>query len=172
MKVLYDAANENAFQDEEVAEDELFNDDDDTADGEESAWGKSFKSNFSLDNQFMIQNTLTWSELLRKMKAEMKDISYAQIPKITTSRKIELNKPFNLVPDNFNATKGKKRSLLIGCNYRSLPGAELKASHDDVRSMKVSCCCHFHTFALARLNISLGSRTTSSMYMAFLRQKA
>jgi hypothetical protein len=48
-----------------------------------------------------------------------------------------LNKPFSLVGDNFDVTKHKRRSLLIGCNYRNIEGADLKASHDDVRSMKV-----------------------------------
>jgi len=138
LKVLYDAANEQADADEEKAADALFDDDDDESedDGEGSSWGKSFKSGFSMDKDCPQDCSIPWNSLLRKMKAEMKDIEYAQIPKVTSSRKLDLSKPFSLVPENFDPNVGKKRSLLIGCNYRNVPGAELKASHDDVRSMK------------------------------------
>lgn len=140
LKVLYDAANDtlDTTQQEAVAS-SLFDDDDDegTDDGL-SSMAKSFKSGFSLDNTNLTAATLSWADLLRKMKAEMKEIEYAQTPKITTTRKIDLNKPFSLLPENFNPSKNKKRALLIGCNYTNIPGAELKASHDDIRSMKVS----------------------------------
>lgn len=137
LKVLYDAANDvaDAAQTEAAAA-SLFEDDDESEDVG-STMGKSFKSGFSLEFTSPNPTTMTWAQLLRKMKAEIKDIEYAQIPKITSTRKMDLNKPFSLVPDNFDPTKGKKRSLLIGCNYKNIPGAELKASHDDVRSMKV-----------------------------------
>ena len=146
LKVLYDAANDTLDTTaQEAIASSLFDDDDDegTDDGF-STMGKSFKSGFSLDNGMLTSTTLTWVELLRKMKAEMKEIEYAQMPKITTTRKIDLNKPFSLLPENFDPTRNKKRALLIGCNYKNIPGAELKASHDDVRSMKVRIflfCC-------------------------------
>jgi hypothetical protein len=137
LKVLYDAANDaNDPANAEVA-DALFDDDEEDEDGE-STWGKSVKSGFSLDANLASQNTIPWADLLRKMKIEMKNIEYPQTPKITTTRKFDLSKPFSLVPENFDISKGRKRSLLIGCNYRHNAGAELKASHDDVRSMKVS----------------------------------
>jgi hypothetical protein len=75
--------------------------------------------------------------MLGRMKAEFKEIGYAQLPKVTTTRKLDLNKPFTLTPDDFDPRKGKKRSLLVGCNYSDLSNAELKASHDDIKSMKV-----------------------------------
>ena len=140
LKVLYDAANDTMDTNhQEAVASSLFDDDDDegTDDGL-SSMAKSFKSGFSLDNGTMTATTLTWADLLRKMKAEMKEIEYAQTPKITTTRKIDLNKPFSLLPDDFDPSKNKKRALLIGCNYKNIPGAELKASHDDIRSMKVS----------------------------------
>lgn len=136
LKVLYDAANDaaDAAQTKE-ASDALFDDDDD--DDASALMTKSVKSGFSLEFAAPNPSTITWADLLRKMKAEMKEIQYAQVPKITSTRKIDLNKPFSLVPDSFDPIKGKKRSLLIGCNYNNVHGAELKASHDDVRSMKV-----------------------------------
>jgi hypothetical protein len=138
LKVLYDAANDaaDAAQTEKASE-ALFDDDDE--DDEESSviMGRSVKSGFSLDPTSPNPSTITWADLLRKMKAEMKEIQYAQVPKITTTRKVDLNKPFSLVPPSFDLVKGTKRSLLIGCNYNNVHGAELKACHDDIRSMKV-----------------------------------
>eukprot|EP00522_Entomoneis_paludosa_P012283 CAMPEP_0172452888 /NCGR_PEP_ID=MMETSP1065-20121228/10415_1 /TAXON_ID=265537 /ORGANISM="Amphiprora paludosa, Strain CCMP125" /LENGTH=612 /DNA_ID=CAMNT_0013205019 /DNA_START=300 /DNA_END=2138 /DNA_ORIENTATION=+ len=136
LKVVYDAASDvaDAAQTDAAAA-SLFDDDDDEADNMSFAQ-KSYKSGYSLDCAQPNPTTITWGDLLRKMKAEMKEIEYAQYPKITSTRKIDLNKPFSLVPEDFDAQKGKKRALLIGCNYKSMKDALLKASHDDVRSMK------------------------------------
>jgi len=139
LKVLYDAANDaaDAAQTQEASQ-ALFDDDEDTEDESAFMGTRSVRSGFSLEQTAPNPTTITWADLLRRMKAEVKDIEYAQVPKITTTRKIDLNKPFSLVPDNFDPRHGKKRSLLIGCGYKNIHGAELKASHDDVRSMKVS----------------------------------
>lgn len=136
LKVLYDDANNIAnLAEAEAASDALF--DDDTEDDDDSSYlGKSFKSCVSMEYATPTNNTISWADLLRKMKVEVKDIEYAQVPKITTTRKMDLNKPFSLAPENFDPTVGKKRSLLIGCNYTNIHGAELKASHDDIKSMK------------------------------------
>lgn len=137
LKVVYDAANEmeGAAQTEAAAQ-ALFDDDDDD-DDEPSITGKSFKSGYSLEFGNLNPGLITWAMLLRQLKSEFKEVGYAQAPKITTTRKIDLNKPFSLASENFAPHKNQKRSLLIGCNYRNLQGAELKASHDDIRSMKV-----------------------------------
>jgi hypothetical protein len=147
LKVVYDAANEmeGAAQTEAAAQ-ALFDDDDDDAD-EPSVTGKSFKSGYSIDfgsNDAHFQ--ISWAALLRQLKSEFKAIGYSQVPKLTTTRKIDLSKPFSLTPEQFDVTKNKKRSLLIGCNYRSIEGAELKASHDDIRSMKVSKSSSYYYF--------------------------
>ncbi|KAL7539432.1 hypothetical protein ACHAXR_009284 [Thalassiosira sp. AJA248-18] len=82
-------------------------------------------------------STMTWAQLLRKMKPEMQGVGFNQVPAVTSSYKFDLNEPFSLVPPNFPKDGSqKKRALLIGCNYRKTPDAELKACHDDVRSMK------------------------------------
>jgi len=137
LKVVYDAANEvdDAAQTMEAAN-ALFDDDDD----ETASLGSGFRRNgtfASLDmNDHSNPSTISWIELLRKMKAEIKEIEYPQVPSISSTRKFDLNQPFSLVPTSFDHVKGKKRSLLIGCNYSSIDGAQLKASHDDIRSMK------------------------------------
>jgi hypothetical protein len=144
LKAVYDAANllEGAAQ-TEAATNAMF--DDDEEDEEPSITGRSYKSGFSLEYGNPNQTHITWAALLRQMKSEIKEIGYAQYPKITSTRKIDLNKPFTLTPDGFDPKKNKKRALLIGCNYNACEGAELHASHDDVRSMKVgtmrACCC-------------------------------
>jgi hypothetical protein len=92
-------------------------------------------------------SVISWSTLLRKMKSEIKEIEFAQAPSITSTRKFDLNQPFSLVPESFDNETGRKRSLLIGCNYSHINGAQLKASHDDVRSMKV--CIDKVTFDLS-----------------------
>ncbi|KAG7353489.1 caspase domain containing protein [Nitzschia inconspicua] len=136
LKVLYDAANEATDgSNDHKLDDRLFNDDDD-----ESLATVPFARNDTYASLDMTgqsnPSTITWADLLRKMKTEISEIEYPQVPSINASRKFDLNQPFSLVPDNFDKSTGKKRSLLIGCNYRDTDGAELKASHDDIRSMK------------------------------------
>jgi len=137
LKVLYDAASEatDAVQNDEIGGDSLFDDDDD-----ESLATLPFTRNNTFASLDMYgqsnPSTISWAELLRKMKAEINDIEYAQAPTIGSTRKFDLNNPFSLVPDSFDKATGKKRSLLIGCNYHGTEGAELKASHDDICSMK------------------------------------
>lgn len=140
LKVVYDAANEmeGAAQTEAAAQ-ALFEDDEED-DDEPSVMGKSYRSGASLEYGNLSQSQITWAQMLRQMKSEFKEIGYSQAPKISTTRKIDLNRPFSLQGETFEAKKNKKRSLLIGCNYRNSNGAELKASHDDIRSMKVCCC--------------------------------
>lgn len=144
LKVLYDAANEAADATQTMqASEALFEDDDDedasltngpafTRDTTFSSLGPNGHSNPS---------TITWATMMRKMKAEIKEIEYAQVPVLTSTRKFDLNQPFSLTPESFDSKCGKRRSLLVGCNYGNVSGAQLKASHDDVRSMKVSLGC-------------------------------
>jgi hypothetical protein len=138
LKVLYDAAsNEGDAVDHQAETNALFEDDDD--DEAESSFGRSFsgfKSGFSLDQGVTGGSNITWAELLKKMQSEMFDIEYPLIPKISSTRKLDLNQTFTLVPENYERGIGTKRSLLIACNYNNIPEAQLKASHDDVRSMK------------------------------------
>lgn len=81
-------------------------------------------------------SSMTWAQLLRKMKPEMQGVGFNQVPAITSSYKFDLNEPFTIVPPDFQKGTSKKRALLIGCNYKRTPDAALKACHDDVRSMK------------------------------------
>ena len=140
LKVLYDAANEAADEAHEAAaSDAIFDEDDEESmkASSEMSRTRTFESVKSLVLGSVL-TTITWANLLRKMKSEIHEIEYAQNPVITASRKFDLNKPFSLIPEGFDHEKNVLRSLLIGCNYTGIAGAELKASHDDVRSVKVS----------------------------------
>lgn len=147
LKVLYDAANEiqDAVQSEAVSA-ALFDEDEDDADDSASAMTKSIKSAYTLETNKMTLTTISWAQLLQRMRTEIRDIEFAQMPKITSSRRFDLNKPFSLVPENFDPKRGKRRSLLIGCNYHDTDGAELKACHDDIRSMKVRFLQQYQLF--------------------------
>ena len=118
-----------------VEADHLFDDDDDTNDDDESDLEED-ESFDSLQFDGMISgSTLSWTELLRRMKDEMEALGYAQVPTLSTSRKFDLDEPVYLLPANFDPQKNKKYSLLIGCNYRAENGA-LERSHDDVQIVK------------------------------------
>jgi len=133
LKVLYDfvsasGADEIAIEQED---NDLFDDDDD-----ESSLNSVSKTG-GLDTVGLRgESSLSWADLLRKMKAEMDDMKFNQVPTLTTSRKLNVNEDFSLVPKSFDPSTGRTRSLLIGCNYNG--NSQLKASHDDIRSMKVS----------------------------------
>lgn len=135
LKVLYDTDSEAAdamAQSALVNPDKLFDDDESCTTG----LGMPSKSFDMSLTDMATASTITWAEMLRKMKVEMQANGYAQVPTISSSRKFDLSKPFSLVPPDFDPEKNKKRSLLIGCNYIGMLGAELKANHDDIRSVK------------------------------------
>mmetsp|Transcript_18335 Transcript_18335/g.42252 ORF Transcript_18335/g.42252 Transcript_18335/m.42252 type:complete len:665 (-) Transcript_18335:160-2154(-) len=134
LKVLYDAASQ-AVDSPQIEENVLFDDDDEASlDPLPIARNTTFAS---LDmNGQSNPSTISWAELLRKMKEEINHIEYAQVPTLGSTRKFDLNTPFSLVPESFDKKTGQKRSLLIGCNYNDTEGAELKASYDDICSVK------------------------------------
>ena len=135
LKVLYDSECEetDAFAQEKIdINTDLFADDDDS--------DVKYDTTKSFDTLQIggssLSTGMSVSDLLRKMKKVMKEIEYQQVPSVTSSRKLDLNGPFSFTPENFDPTKNKKRSLLIGCNYFKQEEATLKSCHDDIRSMK------------------------------------
>ena len=135
LKVLYDSECEETdtfAQDKIDITTDLFADDDDSDLKYDTT--KSFDT-LKIDGS-SLSTGISWSDMLRKMKKVMKDIDYQQVPTVTSSRKFDLNESFTFTPENFDQTKNKKRSLLIGCNYFKQEDATLKACHDDIRSMR------------------------------------
>ena len=62
---------------------------------------------------------MSWVECLRKMRTELQQMGYDQIPQLTSSRLIDVNKPMHIRPPNSN---GRKRAVLIGINYTGQQG--------------------------------------------------
>jgi len=138
LKTLYDAENEPDDGDTvQYDANNLFKDDDDATVNTvvESLARHQLHGNFSFTMSTSLQ--MSWAQLLMKMKVEMENSGYFQVPMITSSRKLDLNQPFAIAPPDFDPSKNVKRALLIGCNYDSLEGAQIKASHDDVKSIQV-----------------------------------
>lgn len=119
---------------------DLFDDDDD--DETVSTAGYTVDRTLSSFDTLVLNDgcntsTMSWAQLLRKMKPEMQGVGFNQVPAVTSSYRLNLNEPFSLVPPDFRKGVNQKRALLIGCNYHdNAQNVELKASHDDVRSIK------------------------------------
>lgn len=75
--------------------------------------------------------SMSWVNLLRSMRTNLLHKGFDQVPQLTSSRMIDVNKPFELV----NPGNGTKRAVLIGINYRGQQG-ELSGCHNDAMNMK------------------------------------
>jgi len=71
-------------------------------------------------------------ETLRGMRDVLEEDSFTQIPQLTSSRKINVSEPFEIMPEG---SEGSKRALLIGINYVGQQG-ELSGCHNDVLNIK------------------------------------
>jgi hypothetical protein len=60
-------------------------------------------------------------------------IGFDQVPQLTSSRLIDVQKPFKIVNDIDNY--GTKRAVMIGINYEGQSG-QLSGCHNDVKNMK------------------------------------
>jgi len=78
-------------------------------------------------------NDLAWVETLEGMRRNLKSQGYDQIPQLSSSRKIDINRAARFTNSNHN--DGTKRALLIGINYVGQEG-ELSGCHNDVNNMK------------------------------------
>jgi metacaspase-1 len=62
---------------------------------------------------------MSWVECLRKMRTELNQMGYDQIPELTSSRLIDVNKPMYIVPPG---SRGRRRAILVGINYTGQNG--------------------------------------------------
>lgn len=76
-------------------------------------------------------NSLTFQELLLKMRDILREGGYTQIPQLTSSRRLDVGHQFTLRPDNFSGTY---RAVMIGINYVGQDG-ELSGCHNDANNM-------------------------------------
>lgn len=77
-------------------------------------------------------SSMSWVECLRKLRSELNRMGYDQIPQLTSSRLIDVNKPMYIVPPG---STGRRRAILIGINYIGQKG-QLRGCHNDVGNMK------------------------------------
>lgn len=75
---------------------------------------------------------LTIIETLRGMRDVLDEDDYTQVPQLTSSRKIDVNEPFEIVPEG---SDGTRRAVLVGINYVG-SAAELSGCHNDVFNIK------------------------------------
>jgi len=57
---------------------------------------------------------MSWVELLQRMRTELKNMGYEQIPQLSSSKMIRVREPMYIVPPG---STGRRRALLIGINY-------------------------------------------------------
>jgi hypothetical protein len=57
---------------------------------------------------------LSWIDMLHKMRAVLKQKGFDQIPQLSSSRLLDVNDAFEIVPPQ---STGTKRAILIGINY-------------------------------------------------------
>lgn len=77
---------------------------------------------------------MSWVEVLRKMRAELRNMGYSQVPQLTSSRMVDVNTTMYIVPPG---STGRRRAILIGINYVGQQG-QLSGCHNDVRYV---CLC-------------------------------
>ena len=56
--------------------------------------------------------SLSWVELLRKMRSELNGMGFDQVPQLTSSRMIDVNRTMHIVPPEY---KGRRRAILSTC---------------------------------------------------------
>jgi len=74
---------------------------------------------------------LSFEEVLVEMRGVLEEKGFEQIPQLSSSRKMNVQDKFDLVPDECTGTR---RALLIGINYVGQQG-ELSGCHNDVHNM-------------------------------------
>ena len=81
-----------------------------------------------------LDEDLSFTEVLERMRGILEQRGYTQIPQLTSNHSIDVTKTFDLVP---NETSGTRRALMIGINYVGHEQGQLSGCHNDVHNMKV-----------------------------------
>mmetsp|Transcript_6987 Transcript_6987/g.10403 ORF Transcript_6987/g.10403 Transcript_6987/m.10403 type:complete len:326 (+) Transcript_6987:57-1034(+) len=73
----------------------------------------------------------SWVQVLRRMRENLDQQGFEQVPQLSSSRIIDVNERMTIVNDN---PSGVKRAVLIGINYVGQQG-ELSGCHNDVKNI-------------------------------------
>ena len=74
---------------------------------------------------------LSWVDVLTRMRSILAG-DYSQVPQLTSSRRMDVNEPFEIVP---KGSHGDRRAVLIGINYHGQDG-ELSGCINDAKNIK------------------------------------
>ena len=77
------------------------------------------------------EDTMSFTEVLEKMRQDLGRGGYSQVPQLTSLNKIDIQTDFDLVPPE---ATGVRRAVMIGINYVGQNG-ELRGCHNDVLNM-------------------------------------
>jgi hypothetical protein len=75
---------------------------------------------------------LSWVDVLRKMRVNLGDMGFDQIPQLTSSRMIDVKEDMQICPSTHTGTR---RAVLIGINYEGQQG-QLSGCHNDVKNIQ------------------------------------
>lgn len=81
---------------------------------------------------------MSWVTVLRKMRVELNNMGFRQVPQLTSSRMIDVNQTMHIVPPG---SKGRRRAVLIGINYVGQQGTPYQ-TNEACQSVQI-----FHCFA-------------------------
>merc|ERR1719232_119223 len=85
----------------------------------------------SSKRRFLRKSSITFQEVLMKLREKLDNDGFSQIPQLTSSRPLDIeDTPFHLV-----GGKGENRAVLVGLNYPGQNG-QLGGCHNDVYNMK------------------------------------
>ena len=100
---------------------------------------------------------LSFVQVLGRMREILQSGGYTQIPQLSSSRMMDLNESFDIVPNNCTGTR---RAVLIGINYTGQQG-QLSGCHNDVGNIK-DYLINAQGFKLENITV-LMVRTTPSL---------
>ena len=80
------------------------------------------------------EDTMSFTEVLDKMRINLKENGYSQIPQLTSLNPIDVTTDFTLVPSDATGG-GVRRAVMIGINYVGHEQGELSGCHNDVLNM-------------------------------------
>lgn len=101
---------------------------------------------------------LTFQEILLKVRDQLKAKGFQQIPQLSSSRPMDINKTFDIVPDNMTGTR---RAVMIGINYVGDNPGELRGCHNDVKNMK-DYIMNVHGFQERNITVLMDDRQHTS----------
>ena len=78
------------------------------------------------------EDTLSFTQVLEKMRDDLKSQGFTQIPQLSSTNPIDVETDFDLVPAT---ATGTRRAVMIGINYIGHSPGELRGCHNDVLNM-------------------------------------